>query len=165
MAWVPLSATSQDREGDDYEFRSSISSGLAVNWFHSGDGPQQKFPADFPLAWGKQVLDQYLTLRPLYYGDYYPLTPFTVDQTAWVAWQFDCPDKGEGMVQAFRRNDSLYESIRVRLHGLDPNATYVLTDLDQPGAKEMTGRELLDKGLSIVATKQPQATIITYKRK
>jgi hypothetical protein len=62
-------------------------------------------------------------------------------------------------------NDGIYESIRVKLHGLDPNAAYVLTDLDRPGTKEMTGCELLDKGLAIVATNQPQATIITYKRK
>jgi hypothetical protein len=56
-------------------------------------------------------------------------------------------------------------SYRVKLHGLDPNAAYVLTNLDRPGAKEMTGRELLDKGLSIVAENQPEAPIITYKRK
>jgi alpha-galactosidase len=165
MAWVPLSATSQDRGGDDYEFRSGISSGLCINWFLAGGNPQVKFIDDFSWEWGKKVLDQYLELRPLYYGDYYPLTPFTVDQTQWVAWQFDCPDKGEGMVQAFRRQDSFYESIRVKLHGLDPNATYLLSDLDQPGTKEMTGRELLDQGLSIVAKNRPQAMIITYKRK
>ncbi len=103
MAWAPLSATSQDQEGNDYEFQSSISSGLCVNWFHSGDGPQQKFYPTFPFAWGKRVLDQYLTLRHLYYGDYYPLTPYTLDNSAWLAWQFDCPVKGEGMVQVFRR--------------------------------------------------------------
>ena len=165
LAWVPLSATSQDREGDDYEFRSSICSGLCVNWFHSGDGPQKNFPGDFPWAWGKRVLDQYLELRPLYYGDYYALTPYTVDRTAWVAWQLDCPDKGEGMIQVFRRNESLYEMMRIRLCGLDPDATYALTNLDVPGVTEASGRKLMDEGTSLAIPTQPGALLIKYRKR
>jgi alpha-galactosidase len=164
MAWVPLSATSQDLEGNDYEFRSSISSALCVNWFHSGDGPMKKLPADFPFAWGKRVLEQYLELRPFYYGDYYPLTAYSQDQTVWMAWQFDRPDLGEGMVQAFRRDKSPYESARVKLHGLEPDARYTLTDLDTAGATERTGRELFESGLTIAIKDQPGAVILTYKR-
>jgi alpha-galactosidase len=164
MAWVPLSATSQDHEGDDYEFRSSISSGLCVNWFHSGDGPQRPFSPEFPFAWGKRVLDQYLTLRHLYYGDYYPLTSWSLAQTEWLGWQFDCPETGEGMVQVFRRQESPYESIRVKLRGLDPLAIYALTNLDVAGATTMKGDELLEKGLAIAITAQPGAVIIHYRK-
>ena len=53
MPWVPLSATSQDREGDDYEFRSSMCSALCINWAHSGDGPCERLPENFPFAWAK----------------------------------------------------------------------------------------------------------------
>ena len=165
MAWVPLSATSQDQEGNDYEFQSSISSGLCVNWFHSGDGPQQKFYPTFPFVWGKRVLDQYLTLRHLYYGDYYPLTPYTLDNTAWIAWQFDCPAKGEGMVQVFRRAESPYESIRAKLQGLDENAVYTLTGLGSAGTMQFSGRELTDRGLSIAIREKPGSAVITYKKR
>jgi len=164
MPWVPLSSTSQDREGNVYEFRSSISSALCVNWFHSGDGPMKKLPADFPFAWGKQVLDQYLKLRPFYYGDYYSLTPYSKDRTQWMAWQFDRPGPGDGMVQAFRREKSDSESASIKLHGLQPDARYTLTDLDVPGTKEMIGRELLDAGLPIAIKNRPGAVIVTYKR-
>jgi len=164
MAWVPLSATSQDLEENNYEFRSSISSALCVNWFHSGDGPMKKLPADFPFAWGKQVLEQYLRLRPCYYGDYYPLTVYSQDRTAWMAWQFDRPDLGEGMVQAFRRDKSPYESARLTLHGLDPDARYALTDLDAAGVTQMTGQELLGNGLPITIRDCPGAVVVTYKR-
>jgi alpha-galactosidase len=165
MAWVPLSAISEDREGNTYEFRSSMCSALCVNWFHSGDGPQQKFPADFPFAWGKQILDQYLALRHFYYGDYYPLTPYTQSQTAWLAWQFDGPEPGTGMVQAFRREESIYEAIRVKLHALEPDAVYTLTDVDHPGATEVTGRDLMEQGLQIAIADQPGSVVITYERK
>ena len=34
------------------------------------------------------------------------------------------------MVQAFRRDESFYESIRVKLQRSEPNAVYTLTHLD-----------------------------------
>ena len=164
MAWVPLSATSQDREGDDHEFRSSMASALCVNWLHSGDGPWKKFPADFPFAWAKRTLDQYLKLQPFTYGDYYPLTPHSVEKDFWMAWQLDRPDLAEGMVQAFRRANSPYESARFQLRGLDPGARYKLTNLDVPGSTEATGRELMESGLPIAIQQRPCAVVVTYKR-
>ena len=81
-----------------------------------------------------------------------------------MAWQFDRPDLGEGMVQAFRRDKSDYESVRVKLHGLDADAVYALTNLDVPGATEMTGRELLESGLPIAIPDRRGAVIITYRK-
>jgi alpha-galactosidase len=138
---------------------------LCVNWFHSGDGPQKKMPADFPFDWGKKILDEYLTIRDFYYGDYYPLTSYTQDQAAWLAWQFDRPEQGDGMVQLFRRAESPYESLRVTLRGLDPDAVYTLTNLDVPGATDVPGRELLEKGLAVAIEAKPGAVVMTYKKK
>ena len=47
-----------------------------------------------------------------------------------MAWQFDRPEQGDGVVQVFRRMDSIYESAQFKLHGLDPAAQYEITDLD-----------------------------------
>ena len=52
---------------------SSMCSALCINWAHSGDGPCEKLPENFPFAWAKKALDQYLQLRQYYYGDFYPL--------------------------------------------------------------------------------------------
>jgi alpha-galactosidase len=164
-AWLPLSATSEDAEGNTYEFRSSMCSSLCINWSHAGDGPQTKLPADFPYAWAKKTLEQYLQLRPFYYGDYYPLTAYSQDRTAWMAWQFSRPEQGDGMVQVFRRDESIYEAAHLKLHGLEPAAVYTLTNLDVPGATEMTGRALAEWGLPVAIKDQPGAAIITYKKK
>ena len=69
------------------------------------------------------------------------------------------------MIQAFRRNDCKDESIRVKLQGVDPDATYTLTNLDVVGTTERTGRELRESGLSILLTKLPGAAAIVYKKK
>jgi alpha-galactosidase len=120
---------------------------------------------DLDYAALRRLVGQWRSTSPYYYGDYYPLTPYSLDNTAWIAWQFDRPDLGEGMVQAFRRADSFYESARLKLRGLDPDARYALTRFDVEGATEMTGRELMEKGLAISIKDQPGAAIITYKRR
>jgi alpha-galactosidase len=113
----------------------------------------------------RRLLNQWRQFAPKYLGDYYPLTPYSLDRTAWIAWQFNCPESGDGMVQAFRRDESLYESIRVKLRGLEPNAVYMLKDLDQVGVVETTGHDLMDKGLPIAINDQPGAVVVTYKKK
>ena len=36
-------------------------------------------------------------------GDYYPLTSYSLQPDHWIAWQFNRPETGDGVVQAFRR--------------------------------------------------------------
>ena len=46
-----------------------------------------------------------------------------------MAWQFDRQELGEGVIQVFRRPDSVYESARFSLRGLIAEATYTLITL------------------------------------
>ncbi len=70
------------------------------------------------------------------------------------------------MIQAFRRADSLYESLRVKLGGLDPEATYRVIDVDAPDdTVEMTGKQLMEAGLAIQIKEQPGAKVFTYGKK
>ena len=97
-------------------------------------------------------------------GDFYPLTAYQLNEELWLAWQFDLPERQKGMVQAFRRGGSNYESARFKLRNLDPEANYVVTDIDEPAAaREISGRELLERGVLISAPEQPSARILTYQ--
>ena len=101
-----------------------------------------------------------------FYGDYYPLTPYNRANDAWIAWQFHRPDRNEGLVQAFRRKDSPVESMYFPLDGLNPAATYMVTNLDKPKKPVvMSGRELMTNGLRVSMSQAPQAAIVTYRRK
>ncbi len=85
---------------------------------------------------------------------------------SWVAWQFDAPESGLGVVQAFRRPESVYESARFRLRGLDADASYEVKDLDAPEVtRTFGGRELLEKGLPVAISERPGAVLITYRKK
>ena len=118
---------------------------------------------DWPAV--RRAYDECRKVAPYMLGDYYPLTPYNLQKDLWIAWQFDCPEKGEGVVQAFRREESPYESIRLRLYGLDANARYLLSDFDAAGTTEMSGAELLHGGLPIGIKERPGAAIVTYKKK
>ncbi len=111
----------------------------------------------------RQRIEEWRAVAKYYYGDYYPLTPYSLNDDVWLAWQFHRPDLGEGMVQAFRRKQSVYESARFHLRGLDPDGCYTVRDMDTPGSNEATGRELMEGGVVIRIPDRPGAVMITYK--
>ncbi len=165
MAWVPLSAISQDREGDTYEFRSSMCSSLCINWNHSGDGVRPSFPADFPFDWARQTLEQYVTIRDFYYGDYYPLTSYSQAADQWMAYQLDRPETGAGLVVVMRRPQSPYEVCRLPLSELAPKATYQVTNLDTGESVTESGRLLMEQGLRVGVTERPGSALWVYQKK
>jgi alpha-galactosidase len=112
----------------------------------------------------RRVGEQWQQVADCFLGDFYPLTSFQLNEELWLAWQFDLPERQKGVVQVFRRAGSNYESARLRLRNLNPEARYVVTDLDQPEtAKECSGRELVERGVLISAPERPSARILTYQ--
>jgi len=117
----------------------------------------------------RRLVEAWRRLSPNYYGDFWPLTPYTRDRTAWIAWQFDRPEDGEGVVQAFRRDESIYEAARLPLRGLDPEARYEVTTIEgAPGPDgkpvRLGGAELLEAGLPVAIPTRPGAAVLAYRR-
>jgi len=164
LPWVPLSSTSQDRAGDNYEFRSSMCSALCLNWWISGDAPAERIPANFPFDWAKRALAQYLQIRDFYEGDYYPLTGYTQATDAWMAYQLDRPDRGDGLIVALRRPQSPYEAARFKLRGPEADKTYEVTDLDTGAKRPYRGEELRAPGLSVAIASKPGSALLLYRR-
>jgi alpha-galactosidase len=113
----------------------------------------------------RRLIGQWRQISPNYYGDFYPLTNWSRDDQAWMAWQFDRPETGEGFVQVFRRHNSCYESARFKLRELDANARYLVTNLDPAGSpRKLTGRELIESGLPVSLNEQPSCLVLTYRK-
>jgi alpha-galactosidase len=153
--WIPYFGTAIN-SSDAYIFRSQMTPAVAL-----GAEPKRR-DIDGPVL--LRYLKQWRDVSEFYYGDFFPLTPYTTDASAWVAWQFGRPDGTAGMVQAFRRPDSPFEAARFRLRGLEPEATYSVTDLDEGAARNVTGRELMDKGLPVTVRNRPGAALVTYRK-
>jgi alpha-galactosidase len=112
----------------------------------------------------RRLIGQWRQIASDYYGDFYPLTPWTRDDTAWMAWQFDRPETGEGMVQVFRRHKSFYDSAHLKLLGLDAKTSYLVTNLDTGAQQQHSGRALLNEGLAVTLPAQPDVAVLTYRR-
>jgi len=103
-----------------------------------------------------------------YYGDYYPLTPYSQAEDAWIAWQFNCPSSGDGIIQAFRRAKSGETSLHVALRGLDGKAKYSIQILEGgtnavSQKASLTGSDLMH-GLTIESAEKPGVVVVVYSR-
>lgn len=98
-------------------------------------------------------------------GDYYPLTPCGLSDRTWIAWQFDRPATGEGMVQAFRRSRNDEPRRIFPLHGLDPKARYEVSTPDEGKWTTRSGRDVMTKGLIVDLPEPRGAAILFYRRK
>jgi hypothetical protein len=67
------------------------------------------------------------------------------------------------MVQAFRRDENAEASRSLRLQGLEPDANYEVTNLDGGEPRQLSGHELMEKGLVINIADKPAAAVVTYK--
>jgi len=112
----------------------------------------------------RRLIEQWRAVAPNFYGDFYPLTPWNREETAWMAWQFDRPEVGEGVVQVFRRHRSFYESARLPLRGVDAGVSYTLTELVSGATQRLTGEHLLNDGLPVAITEQSGVGVWRYSR-
>ena len=112
----------------------------------------------------RKLTDDWRSIAPNYLGDYYPLTPYSLDKASWIAWQFDRPEKGEGLVQAFRREGCGDAAKTFRLQELDTAATYEVTDLDVGVPTQVSGEDLMEKGLTVEIKAKPGAAVIVYRK-
>lgn len=154
--WIPLTGIGA-ASAAAYESRSGMGAHyvFAINTATAS-------PADWTAL--NRFLKDYREIRPLFVGDYYPLSPYSTDPKAWLAYQFDRPDLGEGVVQAFRRAECAEETWTVRLGGLEPESRYVLTDWEGSPPQTRTGRELREDGLVLRVPSRPGASVLVYRK-
>ena len=96
-------------------------------------------------------------------GDYYPQTPYSLASDQWIGWQFNRPEQGDGVVQAFRRADCPARAKTFQLKGLDPEGQYEVTNFDAQGPVKISGEDLLNRGLTVEINEKPGAAVIMYR--
>jgi alpha-galactosidase len=153
--WVPFFGTASNSL-DPYVFRSQMAPAISL-----GMNPAQMADGQLTL---RHLLAQWREIADYYYGDFTPLTPYSMDSNAWVAWQLSLPKSGTGVIQAFRRENSPFFAARFKLRNLDPAAHYVVKNLDASRESEFSGKELMEAGLSVSIQDEPGAAIFMYRR-
>lgn len=101
-------------------------------------------------------------LRDCWLGDFHALTPITVDDTRWMAWQLHRPDLGHGFAMAFRRPQAAVQTLRLDLKGLDPQGLYRVRHHDAGWIRQMRGTELA--ALTVDLPHPGSCVLISYQR-
>ncbi len=151
--WVPFFGTSAGSL-DPYTFRSQMTPALGI-------GPDPKLQGEL-LQRQRQFLAQWRQVARFYYGDFFPLTDYSTDETTWMAWQWASPDGQSGVIQAFRREQSAFVSATFRLRHLNHNVMYSVEDLDTRRKVQISGQDLLDKGVPVSIPNAPGAVLLQY---
>jgi alpha-galactosidase len=154
--WVPYAGTGVFYD-DVYAVRSHLTPALGI-------GCDAGRPETVDWARFRRRIEDWKAVADCFLGDYYPLTPYSRSEGAWIAWQFDRPEAGDGMVQAFRRPRSPEPFMRLKLRGLEAAAAYEWRDLDRDERTRAGGRELMEKGLPVRLPLRRQAGLIAYRR-
>ncbi len=114
----------------------------------------------------RQIMYEREIYAESYYGDYYPLTPYSLEKDVWIAWEFNLPSKGSGFIQVFRREEAEMDTLKLQLVGLDVSGKYKITLLKRESEEfECSGKELMEDGLTITLAEKPSALIVVYRKK
>ncbi|HME51072.1 MAG TPA: alpha-galactosidase [Candidatus Lokiarchaeia archaeon] len=151
--FYPAAGTSTD-EPDTYKFRSAMTTGLHLYW-------HRVFDPDFPKERAHELIEEFKRIRLLYYGDYYPLTEYSISNDAWMAYQFHRDDMQLGMILAFRRDQATEASIHIVPRSLVSEGVYKVEFIDEHVDRQLTGDELI-AGIDISIPDAPGAALIVY---
>jgi alpha-galactosidase len=152
--WVPFYGTGSGAI-DPYLFRSVMCPSFTACF------DLRNKDANWELA--RKLVGELRKLAPCMLGDYYPLTPYSLTNDAWIGWQFDRPEEGDGVIQVFRRGDSIYRQAELKLHGLDANKDYAITDLDTNRITRTKGRKLMKRGFTVEIARKPGTALLAYR--
>ena len=167
--WVPLSGGgSVCPPGDTYYYRSNLSAALTDAGFCNDVECMNEFlagKADDRWEWCRRMLADYYRARPLFYGDFYPLTTITTLPDTWLAYQLHRPDLDRGLVVAFRRSQNPHPTAMFRLRGLMPGNKYLFEDADTMRCSEFTYEELEKTGFKVSLPEPRSCRLVFYHAK
>ncbi len=159
--WMPYSGTGSGRLYDTYRMRSAYAGGLTTNFTFSAS---DDFGSDEEkMGWLRKMGEEYLKVRPYFYGDIYHLTMTSTDESVWCASQWDRPEYKDGMIQVFKHAKSPYTEAIFKLKNINEKYKYLFTDADG-GEVIIEGKELTDRGFSIKIEEKRVAKIFFYKK-
>ncbi len=154
--YVPFS-TSGQMGSTPYLFRSGFNAGISFG--------EDVRPAGYPRDQLKQAIAEGKRIRKYFLGNFYPLTEVSASPEAWSVLQYHRTAQQDGMILAFRRHLSGYQSYIAALQEIDPASKYELTYyFDYLPAKtvQMTGTEM--QHLKLEVQDQPGSLLVEYRR-
>lgn len=146
--WMPYSGTGSGRDwSDSYRIRSAYAGGLTTNYSFSA---KNEYCADeTQIEAIRKICEEYRRVREYFYSDIYPLTETVAGDDAWVAVQYNRPEKKDGMVQIFKRSKSPFTNAEFKLSGINEDKMYAFLDADNNSELIISGKKLMNLKIEI----------------
>jgi alpha-galactosidase len=154
--YVPFS-TSGQMGATPYQFRSGFNAGISF----AEDIRQPTYPREQL----RQAIVEGKRIRKYFFGDFYPLNEVTTSPEDWSVMQYNRAAEQDGMVLAFRRDRSPYNSYESVLRGIAPDARYKVTfysNYVSDKSVTMSGAELQHLNLQIADS--PGSLLVEYMK-
>lgn len=160
--WIPFHGTSIGRTmNDTYHARSCYTTALGNNFLFS-EMEDENQVSEQTFDWIRSINEEYKAVRELMEHDFYPLTSTTTDKQSWCAMQFEYPEEGRGVILAFRRSKSPYNSAVFNLGGIKNCKTYTFTDKDSGEKTVINGTTLINDGFNITIDTKRESKLLFY---
>ncbi|MBE7036169.1 MAG: hypothetical protein E7403_02615, partial [Ruminococcaceae bacterium] len=151
--YFPYNGCTSKTKNDTYAIRSSYSSSWGGAFYNAIF--QSMDEEDF--AWAKKITDEYRSIRKYFSMDFYNHGSTCFDDTSWTIWQYHDADSGSGIVMAFRRSESPFDTVKIKLKGLSEGKDCTFTNLDTKTSFIAAG------DLEIALPQKRSCTIFEYK--
>jgi alpha-galactosidase len=144
-----------DNQVDNYSFHC----GIAPMLFTTLDVRRDDY--DYALARKMIAIWRRASILILH-GDYYPHTPFHKNAEKWVAWQFDNPEAGCGLLQGIRFPASLDETLTIIPKGFREDVMFTFENPETGEIRDISGEVLIRDGFTF--TLPPRSGAIWFYR-
>ncbi len=175
--WLPTTATGSGFPMA-YSLRSAMNNGVGLWVPWSPKAPHEIYSRYVPWAnweagkaidvdFAKALVEEFKRVRHFFFGDFYPLTPYSTDDDVWMAYQFHRADLNAGVALAFRRSKCQQPSLRLKLHGLSESGVYEVEISDEQLNRKtltLTGKQLTD-GIEVSSETAPSSVLVIYSAK
>jgi alpha-galactosidase len=154
--FVPFS-TSGQMGPSPYLFRSGFNAGISFC--------EDCRPADYPRGLLKRAIAEGKRIRKYYFGNFYPLNEVTSSQEDWCVMQYHRPAEADGVIMAFRRHRSPYNSFDCELREIDSRADYRV--IAYPGYEPLppvTMKGLALREFKAVIDERPNSLLVEYEK-
>lgn len=124
--YLPYNGCTSKTKGDTYAIRSAYSSSFGGAFYNAIF--QTMSEEDF--AWAKKYTDEYLGIRDYFSKDFYNHGADCFDESSWAIFQYHDKASDSGIVMAFRRVKSPFDSVKIKLDGIKDNSSYTVKNLN-----------------------------------
>lgn len=153
--YLPFNGCTTKTKNDMYAVRSSYSSSWGGAFYATIFADMDE--SDF--KWMKKVTEEYASIRKYMYKDFYSHASNVFDDTSWAVWQYHDSDTQSGIVMAFRRENSPFDRVNIKLKGILADKVCETKNLDDGSVQNITDT------LEIVLPEKRSCTIFEYKIK